>query len=179
VPQPLEYSFHEQVELSHEQEAEIRAILLANIPGSRHAFPACRENDKRGTDWWVEMCGGFFLSIDLKIRKEDFAAKSDLTDDLALESWSVIEKRLIGWSRNPSKRSDYILWYWLDTRRWCLVPFPPLCRVFCDRWEGWKLTHKVAQQHTPDNGDYHSECIFVPRREVWAAIYSTFSGQTK
>lgn len=183
MQKPRDYSFEGRKALSREHDGAIEAILLDQIPGARQIIAACRENDKNGTDYWVEMAGGYFVSVDLKLREEDFAAKTNgaRSDDLALETWSVVEKQLIGWTRNPSKRTDYILWYWIDTQRWCLVPFPLLCRVFQDNWEAWCITHKdkVHQQSTQEHGGYHSECVFVPRREVWAALYSTFSGSPK
>jgi hypothetical protein len=181
MPEPLEYSFDGQKEVSDQCDAEIRRILLEIIPGAMQAVRACAANDKRGTDWWVEMRGGYWISVDVKFRDEDFSVKPPeiAGDDLALETWSVVERGIIGWTRDPNKRTDYILWYWRDTKRCCLVPFPMLCRVFCNNWEAWRTVHKFVQQHTTDKGDYHSECIFVPRREVWAAIYTTFSGQTK
>ena len=40
------------------------------------------------------------------------------SQDIALETWSVIEKLKIGWTRDLNKRSDYVLWFWLDTKRW-------------------------------------------------------------
>jgi hypothetical protein len=51
-----------------------------------------------------------------------------------------------------------------------------LCKVFQDNWEQWKSAYKTAQQYTPNHGGYHSECVFVPRREVWAEIYRKYGG---
>lgn len=181
MQKPLEHSFEQKNTDSFKHEAEITAILLKKFPGARQVISACKENDRKGTDYWVEMCGGYWLSIDVKVRDVDFAAKPDgiCSDDLALESWSVFEEQIIGWTRDQAKRTDYVLWYWRDTRRSCLVPFQPLCRVFIDRWEEWAVKYKTARQHTPDKGDYHSECVFVPRREVWLAIYQTFASTPK
>jgi hypothetical protein len=49
--------------------------------------------------------------------------------------------------------------------------------VFELNWQAWREQHKTRQQFTPrQSGGYHSECVFVPRREVWAEIYRTFGG---
>lgn len=159
----------------HTQSATVEAVIMSNVPGAVAVHPAHECNDRAGTDWWVETRSGAFLSVDAKVRAEDWAAKG--FDDLALETWSVVEAGKIGWTRDPAKRTDYVLWLWSDTGRWCLVPFQMLCAVFSDQWEAWKGKHKTRQQHTPNaSGGYHSECVFVPRRDVWAAIYNRFGG---
>jgi ribose-phosphate pyrophosphokinase len=58
-------------------------------------------------------------SSKIKVRDEDWAFKPgrNAADDLALETWSVIEKQVIGWTRNQSKMTDYVLWFWRDRRR--------------------------------------------------------------
>lgn len=149
---------------------------MVEIPGACKAFSAHEANDRNGTDWWVEHRSGRFLSIDCKVREVDWAATHPREDDLALETWSVVEKRVVGWTRNGNKRSDYILWLWMDTGRWCLVPFPMLCRVMELYWQRWVHYYKTRQQFTKAR-NYHSECVFVPRREVWAKIYSAYAGR--
>lgn len=152
----------------------IQKILLDHVPGALTAKPATATEDRNGTDWWVEQQSGEKISIDCKVREEDFKAKSG-ADDLALETWSCIERQIVGWSRNSFKRTDYILWLWKDTGRWCLIPFPMLCHVFSQHWEQWRTAYKTSRQKTLGGG-YHSECTFVPRREVWKAIYLAYGG---
>lgn len=173
---PRTYGFGERLEMSHGQVsgASVESILLANIPGAVSVHPAHESNDRKGTDWWVEMRSGAHVSVDAKVRAEDWLSRGK--DDLALETWSVIEARKIGWTRDASKRADYILWLWKDTGRWCLVPFQMLCGVFARQWEGWIKDYQTSRQHTPDHGGYHSECVFVPRRVLWAEIYKQFGG---
>lgn len=176
----IEYGFQERLALSQgvSQSRDIKDILLENIPGALNAYPAHTENDRNGTDWWIEHITGRHLSIDCKVRESDWAATHPSEDDLALETWSVVEAEIPGWTRDIKKRTDYVLWFWLDTGRWCLVPFSMLCRVFGDKWQDWSGKYKTARQRTPrSNGQsYHSECVFVPRREIWAEIYRTFGG---
>ncbi len=175
---PFEYSFYSQLQISQacSQSQQIRTILLRAIPGAVAAYPAHSSNDRRGTDWWVEHCRGVHLSVDVKLRAEDWAAKEEGADDLALETWSVVERQKIGWTRDASKRCDYVLWFWQDTGRWCLVPFAMLCAVFCHKWQQWTQRYKTCRQFTPEFGGYHSECVFVPREVVWNEIYRHFAG---
>lgn len=152
-------------------------ILSLNIPGAVHVYPARQKDDKNGTDWWVTHRSGYALSVDCKIRSTDFLPKG--CDDLALESYSVVEHKKPGWTRDDRKRTDYVLWLWSDTRRWCLVPFPMLCAVYSQRWQLWRTKYRTERQYTPEYGGYYSECTFVPRKVVWREIYLQYSGQLR
>jgi hypothetical protein len=177
---PLRYEFGERLAMSHAESSngDIGAILVGQIPGALSAHPAHLVNDRHGVDWYVEMPGRH-LGVDCKVRSEDWSKRADPCDDIALEIWSVEEKGIRGWTADTDKRCDYILWLWKDTGRWMLVPFQMLLAVFVERLPEWEVRFKIARQFTPGNGGYHSVCIFVPRREVWAAIYHKFAGVPK
>lgn len=173
-----EFSFNERLIMSAGVSAspDVADILLQNIPGALQVRKAHETNDRAGTDLWVEMAHGRFLAIDTKIRETDWLAQHPDEDDLALETWSV-DRRVIGWTRDPNKRTDYILWYWEDTGRWCLVPFQLLCAVFTEHWREWSQTYRTAVQGTSAAwGRWKSQCVFVPRAEVWRAIYRRYGG---
>lgn len=173
----LEYGFTERLKMSQgvSQNKSIMDILRDNLPGAMLVYQATEADDRQGTDWWVEMTNGDKLSVDCKVREQDYATRGK--DDLALEIWSVKEKHIAGWTRCADKRTDYVLWLWKETGRWCLISFPMLCKVFGDKWLEWSQEFKTAEQFTPRGGSgYHSECVFVPRREVWAEIYRKFGG---
>lgn len=177
--EPKHYDFTERLVMSsgHSANADVRDVLLSCIPGSLNAYPAAKENDRLGVDWWVEMTNARHLAVDAKVREVDWAATHADEDDLALETWSVVERGIVGWTRDETKKCDFVLWLWHDTGRYCLVPFPMLCHVFKANWEDWCSAHKVKRQRTLGGGrDYHSECVFVPRRELWAKIYETYGG---
>lgn len=180
---PIEYDFDERLAMSQgvSATADVYEILVSNIPGAVNVISAHKTNDRNGTDLWVEMSYGGFVSVDVKARGQDWSAKPppNGADDLALETFSVIEKNVVGWTRNSQKRTDYILWLWKDTGRWCLVPFRFLCRVMEDNWETWRRVYKTKKQYTPRKGasGYHSECVFVPREIVWREIYTYYSGR--
>ena len=177
----LEYGFNERLAMSSgfAASADVKSVLLDSIPGAVNIIQAAKENDRQGVDWWVELSTAKFLAVDAKVRQTDWRATHPMDDDIALETWSVVEKGVVGWTRDQSKKCDYVLWLWKDTGRYCLIPFPMLCKVFEREWKGWSARHKTKRQFTPrDNGGYHSECVFVPRREIWAAIYHQFGGNS-
>ena len=172
-------SFQGQLKMSHgvSLSFDFRHVLLSEIPDAIDIRRASDAEDRTGTDWWVDRLTNRPLSIDLKARGCDCRKYGN--DDLALETWSVVEKGIIGWTRNSTKTSDYILWFWNDTKRWCLVPFPMLCRVFSLLWQDWVGIYKPEQQQTDLNGQvYHSECIFVPRKVVWNSLIEHYSQVT-
>ena len=177
---PHEYDFDKCLRMSAgvAASADVRAILLHEIPGAVNVVPASPINDRQGVDWWIEHCTARFLAVDAKVREEDWAASHPGEDDLALETFSVVEKGVEGWTRDYTKRCDYVLWLWKNSRRFCLVPFPMLCHVFCQKWEEWSRKYKKRRQRTmrPGCTCYHSECVFVPRHDVWAAMYREYGG---
>lgn len=179
---PLTYSFTDQLAWSerYAKIATVDGVLMEYIPGATKVVKAEREQDRKGTDWWVYRACDRTISVDAKVRNEDWSVKPEpyKADDLALETWSVVERQVVGWTRNAKKQTDYILWLWTNTGRSCLVPFPMLCAVFSANLDDWCKKYRVCRQRTPDgyDGEYHSECVFVPRKVVWAAIYDRFSG---
>ena len=177
----LEYVFDKQLKMSEGVcvSADVQTILLENIPGALNVLKAHTKNDRTGVDWWVEMPGARFLAVDAKVREVDWTKIKPEEDDLALETWSVVEKQVPGWTRCEDKTCDYVLWIWKDTGRFCLLPFRMLCKVFQGNWQRWTEQYKTKQQYTPRNrngGGYHSECVFVNRRELWAEMYRQFGG---
>lgn len=175
--QNYSYDFGEQVRMSAGvgQSLDIRLILMENIPGAVDATPSSKSEDRSGTDWWIKRKGNKPLSVDVKVRSKDYRTRGE--DDLALETWSVKEVGKIGWTRDPNRTTDYVLWFWVDTGRWCLIPFQMLCRVFENKWQEWSMEYGTHTQFTPTpQGGYHSECIFVPREIVWAAILKMYGG---
>ncbi len=183
------YSFKRQLVMSAGVSAtdDVKQILLENVPGAKAVRKASPTEDRSGTDWWIEHARDSELSVDTKIRPLDPIEKYG-KDDLALETWSVVpgshsrdrSVSAIGWTLDETKRTDYVLWLWQNTRRWCLVPFPQLCAVFKRRQDTWYEIYKHAEQTTTKGGaSYRSEMLLVPRREVWAAIYEDFGGSLK
>lgn len=173
--EPREFDFKAQLGMSQGSAigADIEAILLDLVPGSTKIVKASNADDRSGTDYWCEHVRGTPVSVDTKIRKRDHGK-----DDLALETWSVVGKK-IGWTLDEAKRTDYILWWWEDTRRFAFVPFLLLCHAFKKFKPEWEIRYRLATQPTVGTGGrrgWLSECMFVPRREVWAAMFKEAAG---
>lgn len=171
------FSFKDQLVISTGTSANpaIGAVLLDVMPGALRAMQALEVNDRQGIDWWLEMKSGERVGIDCKVREDDPKPRFG-KDDLALETWSVVEKKIIGWTLDETKRTDYVLWLWKDTGRWCVVPFRLLVRAFKAKKDEWCRLYKVARQST--EGRYQSECVFVDRAEVFREIYRQSNGHS-
>jgi hypothetical protein len=176
-----DFSFHDQLVISTGTSANraIGEILMGVIPGALRAIQALPVNDRQGVDWWIETKSGERVAIDCKIREDDPLPKYK-KDDLALEVWSVVEKKVVGWSLDETKRTDYVFWLFKDTGRWCVVPFLMMVRAFKSRKDEWTASgsgYRVARQKTDNR--YHSECVFVDRRQLWAEIYRQAAGHSE
>lgn len=164
---------------------DVRQMLLDNIPGATGVRKATTNEDRSGTDWWIDHERGSAISVDTKIRPHDPVERYG-KDDLALEVWSIVPGshrrdralKAIGWTLDETKRTDYVLWLWKNTKRWTLIPFPQLCASFKKRLDIWYEIYQHNEQVTERNGiaDYRSEMLLVPRRVVWAALYEDFGG---
>jgi len=180
---PHRYDFNERMAMSSSESSNctVGKILMDNIPGATGIRKSTESEDRQGTDWWIGHVSGNEMSVDCKVRQSDWAATHPDEDDLALEIWSVKEKRKQGWTLDERKRTDYILWLFKDTGRWCLLPFHMLCSVFRERLHEWanrRTGYRRAIQKTPTaDGEYTSECVFVPRKTIWDALYEKFGGQ--
>lgn len=161
---------------------DIGAILKNIIPLVTSLRRASMDQDRSGTDWWVDRASGLdALSVDVKIRDID-PIEEFRVDDLALELWSVrphgSNPGKIGWTFDPSKRTDFILWSWTRTGRYFLVSFPLLCQASIlhrGEWET-RFTHKIQKSGGAGRVGWESECLFVLRRTVIDAIEELSAG---
>lgn len=170
------FDFDEQLSMSNDADSMVQLALCELFPGFANVYRSTTEEDRSGVDWWIEMPNGNRFGVDVKIRRSDFRCNDPDGDDLALETWSVVDRK-IGWSRDASKRCDYVMWYWADTRRICVLPFRQLAAVFIENWQEWVATYRTCRQTTTTPvGSYQSECVFVPRRIVWRKIYEIYGG---
>ena len=135
-----DYGFTEQYRWSEGTQVYggIHKILLEHIPGAERIEKAGKEDDKKGTDYWVYRKGTARpLSIDVKSRRDD-PIHTFGKDDLALERWSIVEAEKIGWTLDESKETDFILWFFKPTKRFVLLPFLQLLAVTKEHMPAWE-----------------------------------------
>ena len=133
--------------------------------------------DRRGIDCIVQI-GSKQITLDYKFRTKDPLRFLHI-DDLLLERWSVIPNDncphgKIGWTLDPEKQSDYILWVWTDKnipnyRRWYMAPRPILRDVFAVNLEHWEHIYEPIELDERDRRrgiSWKTRCICVPRSVV-------------
>jgi hypothetical protein len=149
----------------------ITSHLMASIPGSVGARPATVNEDRSGTDLWIDREGLPPVSVDFKHRSFCPIVKLK-SDDACIETCSVFQdnvRKKIGWTLDASKRTDLIVYTWPakeGTRFWILW-FPFLCRAATLNWERWCY---VYTERPAQNNDYQTLNVFVPRTEIARAM---------
>jgi len=165
-------------ELSHSRQAAVTELVTT---AARELFgqhvtiePAAEDDDRAGVDYWALLPSGRRLGIDLKLRRDHGDA-----GDVALELWSVVpgpdgRPGVPGWPWDPRKRTDYVLWLWLDTRTYYAIPYPLLQAAFCRYARSWVRRYRTADQ---SSGGWTSRCVFVPIRDLDRAIAAVSRGR--
>lgn len=179
MTQAREYGFQDRLVFSQgiAEKNDIAEILLGHIPDAASIERSQLSDDRNGTDYWVYRNSGTRpISVDVKRRDLDPVEKG-WGDDVALETWSDVDRQKVGWTLDDTKETDYVMWLWEPTSRWMLVPFVMLRAVFEENKEAWTSVHKVSKQLSDKDGRYwFSECVFVPRKDIWTAIYRRYGG---
>lgn len=169
--QCLEYS------LGSRQEFDI-SLLISHIPDCVSVEKTDVETDKSGIDYIATLRDGSQVTIDAKTRKAGATRYWKHGEpELALERYSVVEKKIVGWLLKDSKtHPDYILYTFdrRDTDKYYFIPYLLLRKVAYRNGRIWRDTYGLTKQ--PNHG-YYSDAIFVPASVVLKAVYATMCGQ--
>lgn len=174
---PYVYDFDDRLDMSRDPKQQIMERLKASIAGATEVRFALNIEQRRGLNYWVTLESGDVIGVDVHVREEDWLETRGY-DDLALETWSVIDPPIPGWTRDPKRPADYVFWLWRDSGRWLITSMPLLRTAFIQHWENWRGRYPkyVQKTHMKTGKSYKSECIFVPRPVVFAAMDSIFRG---
>jgi|GEM_PF-1842846 len=106
-------------DLARSQTPAIHAAVWKAIserePEALAIHPAHPENDKIGVDYWIEYQHVRMEGLDVKIRAQDYLHKDPRTAFIELIANTRTGK--LGWTVDPLKRTDWILFYYIDTDR--------------------------------------------------------------
>lgn len=164
--QPHEHSFERKRRDS--EKADWPTVLRAVFPGIDNVVQGTKAEDLRGIDWWVADAAER-AKVEVKQRDEDYL-KRRRKDDVALETFSVVERGKVGWTLDPAKESDWYVSFWLETGSKLALPFKALRKAMQVNLPKWRLDYPPVQQFTPEFRGYHSECMFVDRQVLLNAI---------
>jgi len=176
-----QYSFDRQLKFSEgiSVSGDIFKRLLQIIPESNGIVKANQNDDRNGTDYWINRHRLPPLSIDVKHRSFCPIIKYG-SDDACIETtsvyrgsrppWSDTDRKKIGWTLNGKKRTDFILYTWPHDEyqlRYWLVNFPLLCKAAQNKWREWAAIYK---ERSAQNDGYLTLSIYPPRNKIASAI---------
>jgi hypothetical protein len=154
---------------SSEVDLACRKIMEERVPNCS-IRRGTLEEDISGIDYQITAPNGKAISVEFKIRSKDHGR------DLCLEYISSIEDFRIGWTVDPSKVTDFVVWYWTDTRRWVAYDYKHLraaAKAHAFAWlsKGFKQIENSTEKVKSRN--YHSRAAFVPESTVDTMIEAT------
>ena len=165
------HNFNNQLAASQSPEVDalVRRVMFEKFAGELlNIHHSHTENDRRGSDYLLEFHNGKIEHLDVKTRTRDYHPKAN----------APIEYRTgqkDGWTIDPDKITDWVLFLWLDTERSSLHHARMLRTVARDNQEEWVRTHQQSTQVS--NGGYSSPCVYLTDHELWAAEYRHFAYQ--
>lgn len=139
--------------------------------------------DKAGVDYIVTLRRGAEVYVDAKARKPGASRYWRYGEpDLQLESYSVVPMPGVpngkpGWTLDEARNVDLILFSYdaRDTDEVYIVSAHLLRMAFRRNYHVWRGQFPV---HRQDSGRWQSECFFVPRSVVAAAVNDVQWGNT-
>lgn len=172
------YGFQERLVMSDgAANGDVADVLLKCIPGAQNVTRSSEAEDRNGTDYWVALRSGHSLSVDVKVREVDPIVTWG-SDDLLIEWTSAVETATPGWTVDPRKRTDYVCYWFVPTRRYALLPFPLLHAAATEARDVWQEQFSVRRSRSQQGSRrWTTEFSTVPRSVVWRAIYEIANGR--
>lgn len=158
--------------------------LCELVPSAIGTRAATKQEDRSGTDVWIERRGLPALSVDFKHR--DYCPIDRFrSDDACVETCSVYRgqtqpwrddlREVVGWTINPAKRTDYVVYTWPSKhgRRYWILSFPLLCRTSQIHWREWAVQFG---ERAAVNAGYRTLSVYPPRLTIAAAMRAISEG---
>lgn len=166
-----------QYSLGQQQVFDIK-LLKREIPNCIRIIKTNTKIDKTGIDYIAYLEGGAKIYIDAKTRMPGCSRYWKNGPELALEIWSVKEKKIPGWTLSTKSQVDYILFTFpeKECEFYFLFPYQQLRKAFIINMDSWSEEYCRKEQK---NQGYHSEAIFVPAKVVMKAVRNTMYGISK
>jgi len=187
-----EWDFLERLNFSEGREISegILEHLKDITPKAINIRKATENEDRHGTDYWIERKNLPPLSVDLKNREfcpiERFGS-----DDACIETCSVYtgppkppwydyDKFRIksGWTIDENKRTDIIVYTWpilnSDKLRFWILYFPWLCKASQNNWKKWR---NIYPERPAENRDYVTLSIYPLRKVIVQEIRNLLTGE--
>jgi len=172
----MNFSFRERLAFSVDARGQEDIDIITRCHnGSIAIEKADTQDDISGVDYFVTLDSGVQVKWDVKRRDIGCSRFWKSGPELALETWSDMERGRIGWTLDREKETDYILFAFdpSDHDRAYAIPFQHLRAAFNANGPDWYKRYRHEKQSSRENGrEWVSECVFIPIHEVLDAINS-------
>ena len=115
---------------------------------------------KEGIDKVLHFKNGKQVLIDEKKRRKDYG-------DILLEEWSIVESKKKGWTGDPNKKTDYIVYAIMPSSKVYLLPYLLLQSAWRKHYKEWKDTYKTIYAR---NATYNTSSLCIPVEILLASI---------
>ena len=144
----------------------IKAACRKQWPDLLSVKKAHKLNDMIGVDYWLEFQGKN-EALDAKVRQQDYALHGD-DRTACLELVSNIQTGKTGWTLDPAKLTDWVMFYYIESGSYVIYHARQLRAAVIHYLPDLKANGKPSVQRT---GGYESTSLFVSHRELGRAIY--------
>ena len=170
-------NFYEKLSYSLGEQQRVDSELLKTcIPNCVSVKKTDTATDKTGIDYVARLDGGAEIYIDAKTRLPGCSKYWNGEPELAIETWSVVEGRKIGWTFSKKTNVDYILYTFPkeDYAGYFLLPFQLLRSAAKRCYYEWE---RLYPKHYQANNGYKSEALFIPASVILAEIQNEMTGK--
>lgn len=161
----------------------IEDTIKAMLPGCVDVDGASEDEDKNGIDYWAHLESGHSVAIDVKTRERGCKKFwQNGLPELALEVWSNVSRKTIGWTLDVSKKTEYVFYIFdqSDSNECFLIPFQLLRSAFKKNGRDWynEFGSKIQKSTDANGNTWQSEAIFVPAPVVLSAVFDVMKYTT-
>jgi len=151
------HDFQTDANIARRRSPEVIERHLSSLyPGAR-LTQGTLDEDRDGIDFWVDWRLGRF-SIDVKYRERD--CRNFGLDDACLE---LDGGNGPGWTLDPSKKTEVVVWAWMDTGRAYSALYAPLRDTFIAYANEWSRRFGIKEQVNRNAGSqYVTQWVAVP-----------------
>lgn len=118
---------------------------------------------KAGVDKVIVLKNGKKLKIDEKKRRKDYG-------DILLEEWSVLHAKKKGWTGDPAKITDYVVYAILPANTLYWLPYDLLQFTWRTNYYKWKKKYGIKKAFNRSHGGYITTNIAVPLNILLEAL---------
>ena len=150
-------------------------ILKSHIPKCVSVKKTDRNTDRTGIDYIATLRNGAEIYIDAKTRMPGCSKYWNGDPELAIETWSVVEKKKPGWTFSETSNVDYILYTFPkeDYSGYFFIPFQLLRSAAIRNYTEWIKEYRRFYQI---NQGYRSEAMFIPAGVLIAEVQREMIG---